>query len=51
MKDYHRLGAFKQERADAIAESVALLREGNGYVLILPHNHHLLTKQRLFLDP
>ena len=25
-----------------------LLREGNGYVLILPHNHHLLTKQRLF---
>ncbi len=24
MKDYHRLGAFKQERADAIAESVAV---------------------------
>ena len=56
MKDYHRLGAFKQERADAIAESVAVdkkvkdlkkdvaLLKDDDYLMTLQHFLYKLTK-------
>ena len=57
MKDYHRLGAFKQERADAIAESVAVdkkvkdlkkdvaLLKDDDYVAKLARSRFLLSKE------
>ena len=56
MKDYHRLGAFKQERADAIAESVAVDKKvkdlkrrcfvkDDDYVAKLARSRFLLSKE------